>query len=49
VHFAAACWRQKAVTAGFKNAEQIRKSKDLTALREREDFKKRVADLAANK
>jgi tetratricopeptide (TPR) repeat protein len=43
----AMAWLQKAVAAGPQNAEQIRTGKDLAALREREDFKKLLADLAA--
>jgi len=38
---------QKAVTAGYKDAAHIKKDKDLDALRDREDFKKLVADLDA--
>src|SRR5262249_12413283 len=37
----------KAVAAGFKSAEHRKQDKDLDALREREDFKKLLADLAA--
>jgi hypothetical protein len=40
-------WLTKAVAAGYKNAAHMRKDKDLDALREREDFKKLLAELAA--
>ena len=38
-------WLTKAVAAGWKDAEHIKKDADLDSLREREDFKKLVADL----
>ena len=40
-------WLLKAVTAGFKEAEQMKQDKDLDALRDREDFKKLLAELKA--
>jgi tetratricopeptide (TPR) repeat protein len=40
-------WLKKAVVAGYKNLEQIQKDSDLDAVRNREDFKKLVADLTA--
>ncbi|HVK12504.1 MAG TPA: protein kinase [Gemmataceae bacterium] len=39
----------QAVKAGYKNAAHMKKDKDLDALSGREDFKKLVADLEANK
>jgi hypothetical protein len=42
-------WLKKAVAAGFKDVEQIRTDKDLDALRQREDFKKLIAELEAKK
>jgi hypothetical protein len=41
-------WLRKAVAAGFKDAGQMAKDSDLDALREREDFKKLMAELAAS-
>ena len=38
-----------AVAAGFKDAEHMKQDKDLDALREREDFKKLLAELQAQK
>jgi hypothetical protein len=38
---------RKAVAAGFRNLELLRKDTDLDALRGREDFKALEADLAA--
>ena len=38
---------RKAVAAGFRDLEQLRKDTDLNALRGREDFKALEADLAA--
>jgi hypothetical protein len=43
----AMAWLRKAVAAGYKNAAHMEKDKDLDALREREDFKKLLAELAA--
>jgi len=43
----AIAWLTKAVTAGFTDAEQMKKDPDLAALRDRDDFKKLVADLEA--
>src|SRR5206468_1994294 len=39
-------WLRKTVTAGFKDAAQIAKDKDLDALRGRDDFKKLLAELS---
>ena len=38
-------WLQKAVQAGYKNAAHMKKDTDLDPLREREDFKKLLAEL----
>jgi tetratricopeptide (TPR) repeat protein len=38
---------EKAVKAGFKNAAHMAKDSDLDSLREREDFKKLMAEIAA--
>jgi hypothetical protein len=38
-------WLNQAVAAGFKNLTQIKKDTDLDALRNRNDFKRTVADL----
>jgi serine/threonine protein kinase len=43
----AMAWLKKAVAAGWKNAAHMLKDKDLDALRDREDFKKLLAELAA--
>jgi tetratricopeptide (TPR) repeat protein len=40
-------WLKRAVTAGFKNVEHMKTDKDLDPLREREDFKKLIAELEA--
>jgi hypothetical protein len=40
-------WLKQAVAAGFKNAEHIKQDPDLDALRERDDFKALLAELAA--
>ena len=45
----AMAWLHKAVAAGYKNARHMKQDKDLDALREREDFKKLVAELEAKK
>jgi eukaryotic-like serine/threonine-protein kinase len=42
-------WLKMAVAAGFKNVEQMKKDRDLDALRDREDFKKLLAELEAGK
>jgi hypothetical protein len=42
-------WLHKAVAAGYKNAEQIKRDRDFDALRERADFKKLLAELQAEK
>ena len=38
-------WLKQAVAAGFKDAAQMKKDKDLDAFRDREDFKKLLAEL----
>ena len=38
-------WLHKAVKAGYKDAALMKKDTDLDALREREDFKKLLAEL----
>jgi serine/threonine protein kinase len=43
----AMAWLTKAVAAGYKEVANIQKDKDLDALRDREDFKKLMAELAA--
>jgi tetratricopeptide repeat protein len=43
----AMAWLQKAAAAGFKDAPRMAKDSDLAALREREDFKKLLAELEA--
>ncbi len=45
----AMAWLHKAVAAGFKDAEHMKQDKDLDVLREREDFKKLLAELQAKK
>jgi non-specific serine/threonine protein kinase/serine/threonine-protein kinase len=40
-------WLQKSVAAGFKNSAAMKKDKDLDALRDRDDFKKLLAELDA--
>jgi hypothetical protein len=40
-------WLKKAVAVGYKDAAHVQKDKDLDALRDREDFKKLLAELAA--
>src|SRR5262245_12589461 len=42
-------WLQKAVAAGYKNADQLAKDKDLDALRGRQDFQQLLAQLSASK
>jgi hypothetical protein len=42
-------WLKQAVAAGFKDTVQIKKDKDLDALRDRNDFKKLVAELEGGK
>jgi hypothetical protein len=39
---------KRAIAAGYKDAAHMQKDKDLDALRDREDFKKLVAELAAS-
>jgi hypothetical protein len=43
----AMAWLHKAVAAGSKNAEQMKRDRDFDALRERADFKKLLAELQA--
>jgi serine/threonine-protein kinase len=43
----AMAWLKKAVAAGWKNVAHMRQDQDLDALRDREDFKKLMAELAA--
>jgi tetratricopeptide (TPR) repeat protein len=45
----AMAWLHKAVAAGFKDAEDMKKDADLDALHGREDFKKLIAELEAKK
>jgi hypothetical protein len=45
----AMAWLQKAVAAGWKDADHIRKNADLDVLRDREDFKKLLAGLEAKR
>jgi hypothetical protein len=42
-------WLQQAIAAGFKDVEIMKLDTDLDALREREDFKKLIADLEGKK
>ncbi|HTU88894.1 MAG TPA: tetratricopeptide repeat protein [Gemmataceae bacterium] len=42
-------WLQKAVAAGYKDAEHMKVDTDLDALRDREDFRKLLAELEAGK
>ncbi len=42
-------WLQKAITAGWKDAEHIKQDTDLDFLRDRDDFKKLLADLEMKK
>jgi serine/threonine protein kinase len=41
----AMAWLQKAIAAGFKDKAKLKEDKDLDALRDRDDFKKLLADL----
>jgi tetratricopeptide (TPR) repeat protein len=41
----AMAWLHKAVASGYKDVRQMKQDKDLDVLRDREDFKKLVADL----
>jgi serine/threonine protein kinase/tetratricopeptide (TPR) repeat protein len=45
----AMAWLHKAIAAGFQDAGQLAKDRDLDALREREDFKKMLAELEGKK
>jgi hypothetical protein len=38
-------WLTQAVAAGYKDADHMKKDKDLDALRDREEFKKLLAEL----
>jgi hypothetical protein len=38
-------WLKRAVAAGYNDAAHMKKDKDLDALRDREDFKKLLAEL----
>ena len=38
-------WLHKAVNAGYKDAAHMKKDNDLDTLRDREDFKKLMAEL----
>ena len=40
-------WLQKAVQAGYKDAAHMKKDTDLDSLRDRDDFKKLLAELEA--
>jgi hypothetical protein len=44
----AMAWLNKAVAAGFKDAKHIATDRDLDALRDRQDFKKLLSELAAS-
>jgi len=44
----AMAWLKQAVAAGWKDAEHVKKDRDLDALRDREDFKKLLVDLEAD-
>jgi eukaryotic-like serine/threonine-protein kinase len=44
----AMAWLKKAVAAGFRDAAQFKRDSDLDALRDRDDFKKLLADLEAS-
>jgi serine/threonine protein kinase len=41
-------WLRKSVAAGYKDVGQIKQDSDLNSLRDREDFKRLLAELAAN-
>jgi serine/threonine protein kinase/Tfp pilus assembly protein PilF len=45
----AMAWLHRAIAAGYKNAERLKHDKDLDVLRKREDFKRLLAELQANK
>jgi hypothetical protein len=40
-------WLHQAVAAGYTNSEHMKRDKDLDAVRDREDFKKLLAELEA--
>ena len=41
-------WLHKAVAAGFKNVDLLKNQKDFDVLRDRDDFRKMVAELDAS-
>ncbi len=45
----AMAWLKQAVSAGYKDVANMKKDKDLDALRDREDFKKLLGSLANQK
>jgi len=45
----AMAWLKQAVAAGYNNVENMKTDKDLQALRDRKDFQRLLADLAASK
>ena len=45
----AMAWLKKAIAAGYNDAAHMKKDNDLAALRDREEFKKLLAELAAGK
>jgi hypothetical protein len=45
----AMAWLKQAVAAGYRDAEHMKKDRDLDVLRDREDFKKLLAGLQASK
>jgi tetratricopeptide (TPR) repeat protein len=45
----AIAWLKRAVAAGYKDAAHMKQDKDLDALRDREDFKKLLAELESRK
>jgi tetratricopeptide (TPR) repeat protein len=45
----AMAWMKQAVAAGYKDVAEMKRDKDIDALREREDFKKLLAELEAAK
>ena len=38
-------WLKKAITAGYKDVDNLKEDTDLDALRDREDFQQLLADL----
>jgi hypothetical protein len=45
----AVAWVKRAVAAGYKDTEELKKNKDLDVLRDRDDFRKLLADLQGGK